>query len=150
MKYILTLILMLTMGNVLAADLPLLVKFSGTGFVPRNWARTEKCEIFANHVVVTKTYGEAVVSYELPFSSDEALVDMIQLASQEQIEEVDNGLCDGPATYIKANIFAEEHAEMTDLVLYATGGCGSPRKMRQGPYTNALIDLTATFCPTIH
>lgn len=119
---------------------PLLIKASATGFVPVEWSHSEKCEVYANKVVLTKTYGGKTVSTTYPFSGEESVKDLIEEASHEELQEDDNYRCDGPSTTISAG----------ELLIYSTGGCGSPKKSRQGPGAHALTDIIGTFCPTTH
>lgn len=125
----------------LALMTPLLIKINNTGFVPPQWARSEKCEVFETEVLLTRTYSHKKVSYQFPYEGEDDIREMIELARAERIVLQDNHLCDGPATVIKA---------ADDLLIYATGGCGSPKKIRQGPYSSALRDIASTFCPTTH
>lgn len=125
----------------LALMTPLLIKVNHTGFVPPAWARSEKCEVFETEILLTRTYAKKSIHYQFPYQDDGAIEELIEHARHEKIVFQDNNLCDGPATVIKAG---------EDLLLYATGGCGSPKKTRQGPYSSALRDIASTFCPTTH
>lgn len=149
MKIILLLLSFLSFSAI-AQEQPILEKISGTGFVPAEWSRQQKCQIFENEVLMTRSYGFTTVNYQIPFSSDGSLREMIAKASEEAFTVEPNGLCDGPSTVVKASIALEGHTEMRELILYSTGGCGSPRKVRRGPYTAALMDIAGTFCPTTH
>ncbi len=127
----------------LALLTPLLIKTSHTGFMPERWARSEKCEVFETEIILTRTYGKRALHFQFPLQADtpETISEMIELAREEKLVFQDNHLCDGPSTVIKA---------ADDLVIYATGGCGAPKKIRQGPYSFALRDIASTFCPTTH
>lgn len=126
----------------LALVAPLLIKVSNTGFVPPEWARSERCEVGESKVILTRTYSFKKIQYQFPFETEENTIeDMIEKARHEKLVFQDNHLCDGPSTLIKAG---------DDLLLYSTGGCGSPKKIRQGPYSLALRDIASTFCPTTH
>jgi hypothetical protein len=127
---------------------PFLLKVSGTGFVHPDWARSEKCEVFNDHVLMTRSYARESLQYIFPYRSENAVLDLIGKAMEEEVEQEPNYMCDGPATYIKATV--QKDGVDQDLVLYSTGGCGSPKIMRQGPNTSALIDIESTFCPTTH
>jgi len=37
-----------------------------------------------------------------------------------------------------------------DNILFTTGGCGSPRKERQGNASRMLRELVDAYCPTTH
>lgn len=126
----------------LALMTPLLVKISNTGFVPPQWARSEKCEVGESTIILTRTYAAKKIQYQFPYETEAGTIEgMIEKARHEKLVFQDNHLCDGPSTVIKAG---------DDLLLYSTGGCGSPKKMRQGPYSLALQDIASTFCPTTH
>ena len=126
----------------LALVAPLLIKVSNTGFVPPEWARSEKCEVGESQIILTRTYSFKSIQYQFPYETEENTIeDMIEKARHERLVIQDNHLCDGPSTVIKA---------VDDLLLYSTGGCGSPKKIRQGPYSLALRDIASTFCPTTH
>lgn len=128
---------------------PFLIKSSGSGFVHPNWSRSEKCEVFNDHVLMTRTYARESLEYIFPYQAEAGTVlEMIEKAMGEKVIQEPNYLCDGPATYIKAT-FQKDGVDQ-DLVLYSTGGCGSPKIVRQGPFSSALIDIASTFCPTTH
>lgn len=124
----------------LTVAVPFILKVSSTGYVQQEWKRTEKCEVFENQVTLTRTFSHRKVEFQIPFSSEQTLQELIDLARKEQILEEENYLCDGPVTIIKAQ----------DVLLYTTGGCGIPSKKRTGPYSSALVDIAGTFCPTTH
>ena len=126
-----------------------IVKSSSTGFGPIEWARSEKCEVFDTEVILTRSYARSTVNYQIPFSSDDSLNELIDKARQERLRLDDNYMCDGPATVIKAR-FVMEGSDAEEILLYSTGGCGSPKKVRQGPNSSALMDIASTFCPTTH
>ena len=64
----------------------------------------------------------------------------LERALKEKIEEKENGLCDAPGTSIKMGV----------ELLFATGGCGSPRKDRVGPFSTALKNVVNTYCPNTY
>lgn len=127
---------------------PFLIKSSGSGFVHPNWARSEKCEVFDSHILMTRTYARESLEYIFPYKTESSIEEMIENALQEKVVQEPNYLCDGPSTFVKAQ-FQKDGVER-DLVLYSTGGCGSPKITRQGPFSSALIDIASTFCPTTH
>ncbi|WP_408098660.1 hypothetical protein ACJVC5_07035 [Peredibacter sp. HCB2-198] len=129
---------------------PFITKVSSTGFMPVEWSRSDKCEVFDTEVLLTRTYGRTSVQYMFPFSSEESLNELIEKAQSERIKLEDNYMCDGPSTVIKARFVVEGSEEAAEVLLYSTGGCGSPKKVRVGPYSSALVDIASTFCPTTH
>lgn len=136
MKLLLVFLFVLISASAFAERVPLIVKDSGTGFVMPEWERTEKCEVFKDSIQLTKSYGMTVVTFQIPFSSDASLIELIEKASLEPMTEKYNGICDGPATLVRAG----------DVIFYSTGGCGSSTKRREGPYSFALMDIVGTFC----
>ncbi len=136
--------LMVLIGSLAFADVkPLLTKSSGGGFTHPDYVRYEGCELYADRVVITKRYGsesgfELKEERKITLSGD---IDVtIKKAFNEKIEEKENGLCDGPVTSIR----------MGEQLLYTTGGCGSPRKDRVGPFSLALKDVISTYCPNTY
>lgn len=128
---------------------PYITKISSTGFAPMEWSRSDKCEVFDNEVILTRTYGRSKVNYQFPFFSEDSLNEMIEMAEKEKLILEDNYLCDGPSTVIKVRKVSEG-VESEEILLYSTGGCGAPKKIRVGPFSNALVDIASTFCPTTH
>ncbi|WPU65721.1 hypothetical protein [Peredibacter starrii] len=129
---------------------PFITKYSASGFVPIEWSRSDKCEVFETEVLLTRTYARSAVQYRIPFSAEDSLNEMIAKAQVERLKLEDNYMCDGPSTTIKARFVAEGSEESQEILLYSTGGCGSPKKVRVGPASSALIDIASTFCPTTH
>jgi len=66
---------------------------------------------------------------------------VIELAKEEKVEEKDNMLCDGPSTSIVAG------GENDGVLIYSTGGCGSPRKQRTGVNSQKLRSIVDIYCP---
>lgn len=127
---------------------PLIIKMSATGFTPIEWARTERCEVFSDQVLMTRTYARTEVKYEFPFTLQGSIEHLIEEAADEKMTSEPNYMCDGPSTSVKATYQKDGIAQ--EVLLYSTGGCGSPKKQRSGPNSLALIDIASTFCPTTH
>lgn len=124
-----------------AAEKPLISKSSGSGFVPPEYQRSETCNVYADHVVILKTYGTMRTSETRSVNASNGIQDVLAKAVGEKVTETANGLCDGPVTQVNAFVDGK------DVVLYTTGGCGSPKKHRSGPYTAILLELVGSFCP---
>jgi hypothetical protein len=127
----------------------LLSKANYPGFVRGEAVRIEKCDIYMDKVVITRTYGADeestfTASEERKLTLTEGVTKAIEKAATEKMEEKPNGLCDGPGTDIIAHKGAEE------VVLFDTGGCGSPGKDRKGGATWMLRDLIDLYCPKTH
>lgn len=127
---------------------PLLVKINSAGFVPLPYARSEKCEVFETHVLMTRTYGLRSVEYNIPLKAEDTIRDLIEEASNERMVLEDNYMCDAPATTVKVSIHKDGVDK--DVLIYSTGGCGAPKKYRQGPASYSLMDIASTFCPKTH
>jgi len=132
-----------------AQDLALVTKTNNTGFVMPEYARTEICEVFRNKVVITKKFG---IFSENSFTSKEvrrinlspSIKNTLQVAATEPLLESGNFLCDAPSTSIASNVAGEK------IILFSSGGCGSPRLERQGGAAQMLKDLVAAYCPVTH
>lgn len=125
---------------------PLIVKSSGGGFVIPEFAGFEKCEIYQNRVVITHVFGtggptaaKLVEERKITLTGDFAKI--IEVAKSEKVETKPNSLCDGPSTGISANPALGE-----SILLYSTGGCGSPRKSREGLASNKLRAIADLYC----
>ena len=66
-------------------------------------------------------------------------------ASNGHLYSSDNHMCDGPSTTIKGYL-----EDSTSVILYETGGCGTPRSIRHGGEAFVLMNIVQTFCPEIH
>lgn len=137
--------LLVTGAAVAAPAQPLISKSSGGGFMAPEHAGFERCEVFDDKVVITHQYGmrtptalQLVEERKVELKGDVKLV--IEKAKAEAIEEKGNFLCDGPATSVTAFNGDEQ------ILLYSTGGCGSPRKQRNGVYSNKLRQITDLYC----
>jgi hypothetical protein len=133
------------MATVALADFtgPFVVKSNHSGFTPVEWSRTEVCEIHADKVVLTKGFGsiQTVETRKLDVTGD--LAELVRQAAEETATEKDNYLCDGPSTYVVGRTAADEEG----VVLFTTGGCGSPSKSRNGAAARILRDLVDSYCP---
>lgn len=127
---------------------PFLVKTNSPGFMPAAWAKSDKCEVFQNQIIQTRFYNKREFIYVHPMQTEVSLAEMIHEAMDEQIVLEDNYMCDGPSTTVKATV--NKDGQDHEVILYSTGGCGSPKKVRQGPVSYALMDIASTFCPTTH
>lgn len=124
----------------------LITKSNGTGFTLPEYTRYETCEVFRNQVVITQRFGFAE---ELGFTKREvrrislegAIEKVIETAAQEELQKKDNFLCDAPSTSVSFRGTPEP------LVLFSSGGCGSPRLERQGPASLMLRELIDQYCP---
>lgn len=123
------------------AESPLITKLNHSGFTPPEYSRSEKCEVYSNRAVITRQIGVTgghVTSTEVRnFKLQGAMKQLLQNAANATLEEKENLLCDGPHTTVSAG----------STLLYATGGCGAPRKERQGAAAMQLRAIIDEFCP---
>lgn len=123
---------------------PLIVKSSSAGFAPVDYVFGEKCEVYADKVVITKAYGmgetKTELSQTIPVKITGNLDLLLEKVAQETLEEKENMMCDAPGTSIRA-------MGSEDIVLYSTGGCGSPRLERVGPFSTRLKNMVNFYCP---
>jgi len=128
----------------MAAETALVTKSNHTGFTAPEWSRFEQCEVFKDRATITKRMGsgegQIVVSETRKLKIDGKLAALVAKVATEEITEKENMLCDGPATVIVSG----------DNILFTTGGCGSPRKERQGNASRMLRELVDAYCPTTH
>lgn len=123
---------------------PLVTKSNSSGFTMEEWSRQETCEVYMNKVVIMKRYGGSkgfTLTETRAITLSSGIQNAVKLAAAEKLEEKDNGLCDGPSTVIYTG--ERESAQ----ILFSTGGCGSPRRNRSGPFSEALRNLASTYCP---
>lgn len=148
-KYLGIVIASTQLVGALAVASPLIVKSSGGGFVHPEFGGNVRCELYNNKVVITNQYGFQGPS---AFSAKEVrsialsrpLQPIIDLAKTEAIEEKPNNLCDGPSTSVVAS------PDQDQVLLFTTGGCGSPRKERTGRASSKLRALIDIYCPMTH
>ncbi|HUP57220.1 MAG TPA: hypothetical protein VM598_07185 [Bdellovibrionota bacterium] len=126
------------------AEGPYIIKSSHSGFTPPEYVRHETCEVLSDRVRITRHLGsgeagvETVEEKKLAISP--TIANVIARAQAEPVVERANGLCDGPSTTIATSLRGPEH------VLFTTGGCGSSRKERNGPYSKILRELVDQYC----
>jgi hypothetical protein len=145
--------LLTALAGLLAAPLAfsapqaLITKSNATGFTLPEYTRFETCEVFSHHIVITQRFGS---SEELGFTKremrpirlDKGFQKVLDRAASEELVTNDNFLCDAPSTTVQFR--GEPEAQ----VLFASGGCGSPRLERQGPAARMLRELIDQYCPT--
>lgn len=145
MKSIIFLIAILAAPTVFANQVPLVIKESHSGHVAPAYVRMEKCELYLDKVDITRSFGtgddRVTLTEKRPVSLSREAMLSVSLAKLEAVAETDNRLCDGPSTSIHF---------YDGQVLFSTGGCGSPRKEREGPYSQRLRAILDTYCPTTH
>ncbi|WP_141735148.1 hypothetical protein [Oligoflexus tunisiensis] len=132
-----------------AQEAALITKTNATGYTAPEHVRLETCELFLDKVIITNQYGadadSTVTSREVRnVTFSESIFNILEQAGAETLSSSNNYVCDGPTTSISS------HHAGTDLVLFETGGCGSPRLERQGAASLILLDMITAYCPTVH
>lgn len=123
----------------------LVTKTNHPGHVLPAMGRVETCEVFQDRVVIRRQFGfdeakgfRAVEVREVKITGE--IEKAIEAAAGEKLVEKENMLCDGPSTFVNAG----------DTVLFSTGGCGNPRKERNGASSSLLRALVDNYCPVTH
>ncbi|MFW7381282.1 MAG: hypothetical protein ACOH5I_20880 [Oligoflexus sp.] len=134
---------------IFAQTKPFVTKTNVTGFTLPEYSRLETCEVYLDKVVLTKKYGiysetGFTTQEERPVTISPSIKQILKAAIEENLEETDNYLCDGPSTTVSSN-FADSTS-----TLFATGGCGSPRLERVGGASQMLMELVGSYCPVTH
>lgn len=153
MKFLTAFAISIFSMSVCFADLqPFLVKVNSSGYTPPEWSRVETCRIYREGVTIQVVYGRdenrLVATRSVSAIFSQKVDEWLEQASREELTESDNFMCDGPSTSIRAQLPPADSTETFEL--FSTGGCGSPRKIRQGPASTALREIADTFCPTTY
>lgn len=147
MKFLVLAILSMAQLTFAADSKPILAKSSGGGFMMPEVAGGEVCELFRDKVIISRFYGR-VAPTALKTVEEKAIVltgdiqQVIEKAKAEELTSKPNNLCDGPATSIRANLNGTE-----EISLFSTGGCGSPRRSRDGIFSSKLKEIINVYCP---
>ena len=140
------LLLLLTLNVAFAGEI-LLTKSSHSGFVMRDYAGFEKCEIVTtstkDEYKIIKKIRRGIMSSNQEFTIHiEGLKGAIKRAATET-QQIDRAtICDNPTTTVKIN------NQGTEKYLYSTGSCGSESVKTQGPYSMHLMELIGDYCKT--
>lgn len=128
---------------------PIIVKTNFSGYSPQEWSKSEKCEVYRDKIVITKSFGQNSLLKEERKIETSGLFNLVSAARNAEVNDEDNRMCDGPATHIKAvHILPNDGTE--DVLLYTTGGCGAPQKARVGAQASHLIAIIDSYCPKTH
>jgi hypothetical protein len=119
MKTMFALFAVLASSTVLAQEIPLLKKTTGSGFVMWQWAQATNCEIFADRVVKSNWAAglSAVETVTLKIEGDMAA--KIAKAAEGPFSE-EPGIIDGPTKSYVATMFGPR-GEPARITLFATG-----------------------------
>lgn len=133
---------------------PVVTKVNASGYTMAEYARYERCEVYMDKVVIHRTFGASedigfTLTETTPITLSPSVLNIVDKADKEELEETPNNLCDGPGSVISAARVLPNDA-VKRVVIFSTGGCGSPSQVRQGPAARMLSDLVATYCPNTH
>ena len=125
---------------------PVASKINSSGYTPPDMARSERCDLFEDRIEVIRSFGQGMILKEVhPFKRQGSLIDLVNLVNLEKEETFDNYLCDAPSTTMVA--YQKTSEGVKKLMLYTTGGCGSPAIRRQGTASERIQDILAIYCP---
>lgn len=127
---------------------PLLVKEASTGFVIREYAKSQKCEVYADKIVLTTTFGGAgpITSVETKnqtLSGD--TINVLKQASKAKLVS-QTGAVDGP-TVKYTGFLINPNDSVTKVMIYdENGGSG---QIMTNPSSEALVlkNILNDLCP---
>lgn len=144
-NHVMTILAGITMLTTSAFGEALMTKTNLAGFQPADTIRTEKCEIFADKVVITKHYGVRMKTVEEKAVELVGPIEAIMQASQQEpVTKKPGRICDAPGTVIEANLDGET------FLLFRSSDCGIEGLRREGSATSILMDIMVAYCPVIH
>ncbi len=123
------------------AESPLLVKAQNAGFTRPEYQQSFECQIFADRVVIQRSFGESVNTSEtrkIELNGDVA--QLIRKSSQENFESAPT-LCDAPAV----RVIASNESAGVEFLLYGHSTC-SQDGARNGEASTVLKNLVNALC----
>lgn len=124
-------------------SVPLLVKTHYPGFVLPENAIQKTCSVYLKQTIIDTAYGfdslktKQLIRHFIGYS----IYDFLEQSQDEKIIEEPNFLCDAASSTIMA------YDQNEPVLLFNTGGCGTPRQERTGPVSTLLINLVNQICP---
>lgn len=101
----------------------------------------ETCRLYQDRVEVEYRLAGQVINEVRKISGASLIEKLISQAEQENITENPNMICDGPSTTVIG---------LEKVLLYSTGGCGTPKQIREGGAAFTLMTLVGKYCPETH
>ena len=149
-KKIITMVLLSnSMTAVAAYNGPMITKSSFSGYTPEEWRMVETCDVYQDRVEIIHQYGSNSLGIKeirkVAISGEKTLADLVLLAEHEPIDKTENGLCDGPST-VTTGVKVLSGDALSKVIMFSTGGCGTPRQQRNGPYSNMIRDFVGQYC----
>lgn len=120
---------------------PLLVKINEPGYVIEDYYFGETCKLYRDRVEIEYRMRGHTLKEVKRLSGASGIGQLVQKAQQEKILETENFLCDGPSTTLNGMDKSGQ-----EVLLYSTGGCGAPKKVREGGAAFALAQLMTQYC----
>jgi hypothetical protein len=123
---------------------PLITKISTTGANTKpEFSKSQKCEVFDDHVVITNSYGLADGSMvsttrEQSFTHSDGWQNLLIAAAQDSFTSTPLADCGYPETVVSLE---------DGTVLYDTGTCERPHIYRSGGATSSVLDFVNAYCP---
>ena len=133
-----------------ASDI-LVTKTNSSGFIIPIFGRDESCRIYRDKVVIERRFGIVddngfSTTETFNFNVSSGIDAILAKASEAEIKQTPNMICDMPSTVISAH----QKNDDAPFVLYRTGACGIPTVYREGPAAKMLIDLVNHYCELTH
>lgn len=113
---------------------PLLVKINSPGYVPDDYFFKETCKLFLDRVEIEYQFSGKTITENRRILGDTSL--------EEEMTETPNLIGDLPSTKIYGLDSTGD-----EVLLYATGSCGAPKRERAGGAAFTLTSLIRKYCP---
>lgn len=138
----------ITSGIVWGAEnrLPILVKINTPGYVLPDFSFSEKCSLYADRVEIEYRMVESTVKEVRNLKGAKSLELLVTRAATDKLRNEDNLLCDGPTT----EVFGYPRNTSNKVIVYSTGGCGTPKAIREGGAAYQLMRLIENYCAKTH
>ncbi len=121
---------------------PLLVKINSPGYVPDDYFFKETCKLYRDRVEIEYQFSGKTITENRHILGNTSLEAVVSKAKQEELTETPNLICDLPSTKIYGL-----DSSGAEVLLYATGSCGTPKQERAGGAAFTLMSLIGKYCP---
>ena len=140
-----SLLVLLAPTPMAVATQPIFIKRDWSGYVLPEWVRHRTCEGSSEKVVITTTYGanedlKYNTTEEIKVATSPSISNVLRRAATEPVTETPNMICDLPGSNIILFVGGDE------ITLLASGGCGDPKKERNGPASRMLLEMIIGYC----
>lgn len=127
-------------------QLPILVKSNSPGYVLPDFSFAEKCSLYADRVEIEYRMSDSIVKEVRSLKGAKSLELLVTRAATDKLRYEDNLLCDGPTT----EVFGYSRNTPNKVVVYSTGGCGTPKAIREGGAAYQLMRFIENYCAKTH